>query len=80
MGQEILTTIEFAGRLKIGRSKLFEWMRDGVLVPGKHFVKIDRIVRFYWSDDILFTLEKPKAKTMTPKISNNKQPKLNWEY
>jgi hypothetical protein len=80
MSKEILTPIEFAERLKIGRSKLFEWMRDGVLVPGKHFVKIDRIVRFYWSDDILFTLEKPKEKTMALNVSSSKQPKLNWDY
>ena len=80
MIQEILTPEEFAQRLKIGRSTLFEWIRDGVLVPGKHFVKIGRVLRFSWNDDVLFSLEKPKAKILAPKINHSKLPKVNWDY
>jgi len=80
MAQEILTPEEFAQRLKIGRSTLFEWIRVGVLVPDKHFVKIGRILRFCWSDDVLLSLEKPTVHTKTTKINRRVQPKFNWDY
>jgi excisionase family DNA binding protein len=80
MAQEILTPEEFAQRLKIGRSTLFEWIRNGVLVPDKHFVKVGRILRFSWSDDVLFSLEKPKTQTKQTKNVRRQQSKVNWDY
>lgn len=56
MKHEILTPEEFAERLKIGRSTLFDWLQKGILVPGKHFLKVGRILRFIWSDDVVITL------------------------
>lgn len=84
MAQEILTPEEFAQRLKIGRSTLFEWIRNGVLVPGRHFVKIGRVLRFSWNDDVLFTLETEKEtskeQTKTPKKNRCQQSNINWNY
>lgn len=80
MGQEVLTTMEFAKRCKVGRTKVFQWIRDGVLVPGKHFIKVDRIIRFYWRDDILFSLEQPRVKAKAAKNNNRLLPKINLEY
>ena len=80
MAQEYLTPEEFAQRLKIGRSTLFEWIRNGVLIPDKHFVKVGRILRFGWSDDVLFTLGKPKTKAKSPKITPQPKAKINMEY
>lgn len=80
MGQEVLTTMEFAKRCKVGRSKVFEWIRDGVLVPGKHYIKVDRIIRFYWRDDILFSLEQPRRKVKASENNNRHLPKINLGY
>jgi len=80
MLHEILTPDEFAQRLKIGRTTLFEWIRNGVLVPGKHYVRIGRILRFLWSDDVLISLEMPKAKEKAEKYVHQKRSKINWGY
>lgn len=80
MGQEVLTTKEFAQRCKVGRTKVFEWIRDGVLVPGKHYFKVDRIIRFYWRDDILLSLEQPRVKARPSKNNNRQLPKINLDY
>ena len=86
MAIDILTPEEFAERLKIGRSTLFEWLRKGVLVPGEHYFKQGRILRFMWSDAVVATLleatrqpaapEKPQLR-QKPQPS---QPGINWEY
>ena len=73
MNKDILTPEEFAQRLKIGRSTLFDWIRSGILVSDVHFVKVGRIPRFGWSDDVLFTLKKPtKSKTNVPRSQQSK--------
>jgi predicted DNA-binding transcriptional regulator AlpA len=44
----VLTLEEFASLLKIGRSTVFEWIQKRILVPGKHFLKIEKTIRFRW--------------------------------
>ncbi|MFA7405199.1 MAG: helix-turn-helix domain-containing protein [Pelobacteraceae bacterium] len=84
MAQEILTAEEFAHRLKIGRSTLFEWLRNGVLETGVHYVKIGRILRFNWNEDVFSTLKTPQIQqTVSKKVSKKKlsqQSKIDWEY
>jgi excisionase family DNA binding protein len=73
MNKDILTPEEFAQRLKIGRSTLFDWIRSGVLASDIHYVKVGRVLRFVWRDDVLFTLKKPtKAKTNVPRSQQSK--------
>lgn len=73
MNRDILTPEEFAQRLKIGRSTLFDWIRSGILVSDVHFVKVGRVLRFSWRDDVLFTLKKPtKVKTNVPRSQQSK--------
>lgn len=84
MAQEILTAEEFAQRLKIGRSTLFEWIRNDVLEAGVHYVKVGRILRFNWNGEVFSTLKIPQIQLpITTKVSKNKhsqQSKIDWEY
>lgn len=94
MKQEILTTEEFARRLKIGRSSLFEWLRKGVLVQGRDYFKVGRVLRFVWSDDLIESLlansvsvsvEGGKLPSSVPPTRHTKQgnkstPSINWDY
>ncbi len=86
MAIDILTPEEFADRLKIGRSTLFDWLRKGILVPGKHYIKVGRILRFIWADDIVATLAEATRQPATPEKpqlrqkSQPSQPSINWEY
>jgi hypothetical protein len=94
--QEILTAEEFAQRLKIGRSSLFEWMRKGILIPGKHYFKLDRVLRFVWSETVITDLLQqtdtgsvaggnlPPAKLPVcqphGRRKGNSKPQINWDY
>ena len=56
---EQLTTFEivdiegFADRMGVSRTTVFEWIKVGVLQPGRHFIKIGRVIRFAWGERLL---------------------------
>lgn len=87
MTHEILTAEEFADRLKIGRSTLFDWMNKEILVSGKHYMKVGRVLRFVWSDDVVLTilerstatteLRQPASKIVKPVAAKNT---IDWDY
>lgn len=89
---ELLSPKEFVERLGISKSELHEWRAKGWLVPERHFIKIDSIVRYFWSESRLIEIHQncnrekntkvPKpAMTESPKsTSRGTTPQVNWEY
>ena len=81
---ELLTVEEFAERMKISRTTVFDWIRKGTLKSGRHFMKIGRVIRFEWGPELLQKLredcterqEKPLDHPM-PRHSGLKLKKLN---
>ncbi|MDG5466800.1 helix-turn-helix domain-containing protein [Deltaproteobacteria bacterium IMCC39524] len=53
---ELLTIEQFAHRLGISRTTVFEWMKSGDLIQGQHYLKINRIIRFPWGNDLIQSL------------------------
>lgn len=87
MTKEILTAEEFAERLKIGRSTLFDWLGKGILVPGKHYMKVGRVLRFVWSDEVVISLLELSAMAAQPRQVDSKKANpaaatnpINWDY
>lgn len=86
---ELLTVDQFAQRLQVSRATVFAWMHKQILVQGRHFLKIGRVLRFTWSDDLVSTLLQDSAQalpvvvpavrpvTLTRKKTGSS---LNWEY
>lgn len=50
---ELLTVEEFAERMKISRTTVFDWIRKGTLKIGQHYIKIGRVVRFEWGPELI---------------------------
>lgn len=51
---EMLTVQEFAERLKVGRSTVFNWLKEGLLCEGEHFLILPGgQKRFPWSKELL---------------------------
>lgn len=42
--QEILTPEQYAVKLQIGRSTLFNWLAQGILIEGEHYFRVGRIL------------------------------------
>lgn len=92
--RELLTPEEFAERLKIGRSTLFDWLGKGILVPGQHYFKVGRVLRFVWCNELIQSLlersvticvdgdlQTPVSKMInSTKSANKKKAGINWEY
>ena len=68
---ELITVEEFAEKLKIGRTTVFQWLKDGTLVQGKHFIKIGRVIRFQWPDVVdLIVMDNIKNPESEKKLRN----------
>jgi len=50
---EIINLEEFAKRMSVARTTVFDWIKKGKLLPGRHFFKIGRVIRFEWGPDLL---------------------------
>ncbi|NTV47772.1 MAG: helix-turn-helix domain-containing protein [Chlorobiales bacterium] len=86
---ELLTVEQFAQRLQVSRATVFTWIQKQILVQGRHFIKIGRVLRFTWSDDFIFILLQESAAavtvappTLSPAVVSHKKTgsSLNWEY
>lgn len=89
---DFLTVEQFAQRLQVSRTTIFEWLKTGNLVQGKHYFKIGRVLRFVW-DATLLLLDKTnkhtprrKAAPLPPRPKDRRrhsipsQPAINLDY
>lgn len=53
---EIITPEEFAERMKIGETTFWKWLNTGKLRPGRHFIQIDRVIRFPWCKELIWRI------------------------
>lgn len=53
---EPLCIDQYAKRLKVGRTTIFKWKKEGVLIPGRHFFKRGKTVRYIWARDLIMEL------------------------
>jgi predicted DNA-binding transcriptional regulator AlpA len=86
---ELLTVEQFAQRLQVSRATVFAWIQKQILVQGRHFLKIGRVLRFTWSDDFISILLQESAVAvavapppLSPVVVSRKKTgsSLNWEY
>ncbi len=82
---ELLPVDEYAERLKVSRSTIYEWRNRGKLLAGQHYIKIGRTVRYFWDADIFREIheinnQEPevKCKGSDKKIQPNSP--INFEY
>ncbi|RNC67302.1 MAG: hypothetical protein ED859_15250 [Desulfuromonadales bacterium] len=50
---EMIDLATFAERMGIAESTAWKWIRNGKLKPGRHFIKLDRIIRFAWGQELI---------------------------
>jgi hypothetical protein len=59
---ELLPVKEYAERFCVSRTTIFEWKKNGILIPGRHFIKIGRTLRFVWELNIIQELHESDFK------------------
>lgn len=89
---ELLTVDQFALRLTVSRTTAFEWLKNGILIQGKHYFKVGRILRFVWNEALLLSLgitgkttkEKKQHKAVRPtdnrRLHRSAAPSVNIDY
>lgn len=64
---KLLTIEAFAQRLGISRSTAYTWLAEGRLVQGIHVLRIGRIVRILWGEQLMeHLLQLSMEETRTP--------------
>ncbi len=86
---EVLTVDEFAERMKVCRTTIFQWMKDSILIQGEHFFKHKRVLLFLWCKEIIISFikrcspEEDNTETAiihkSNKVQNIKGSMVNWE-
>lgn len=83
---DLLTVEEFAEKLKVSRSTVFGWLKNGLLQEGKHYFRIGRIIRFVWDAGLFIGRAKPKNRKQFTRPAAERakrapsQPGINLEY
>lgn len=86
---DLLTVEEYADKLKVSRSTVFNWLKSGLLEEGKHYFRLGRIIRFVWDTGLLLKQKKKTEATRhfkPPKSTGEKtsripsQPGINLDY
>jgi hypothetical protein len=90
---EIIELATFAERMKVAETTVWKWIRNGRLRPGRHFIQIDRVIRFAWGAELIYRLHEDclsspeidendpagKENTSRHSVRNGQQP-LNLNY
>jgi excisionase family DNA binding protein len=50
---EMLSIEQFAAKMGVGRTTIYDWIKSGHLLPGRHYVKIGGTIRFPWGPELL---------------------------
>jgi len=58
---ELFKIDEFAHRLLVSRTTVFQWIKSGKLKAGYHFIKIGRCLRFFWELDVIRSLHENRV-------------------
>jgi len=53
---EFLTVEQFAERMGVSRSTVFNWLAAGVLQVGVHVIKQRNVIRILWNSELLSRL------------------------
>lgn len=75
---ELLTVEQFAVKMQVSRTTVFEWLKNGDLREGVHYFRIGRVLRFRWHEGLFFNNLKPRRQTKTKAAeapTQNKRPR-----
>ena len=61
---ELLPVGEYAKRFCVSRTTIFEWKKNGILIPGRHYFKICRTLRFVWCPEVISELHESNSQKM----------------
>lgn len=59
---ELLTVEEYSKRFCVSRTTVFEWKKSGILIPGRHYIKICRTLRFIWCYEVISELHESNSR------------------
>jgi hypothetical protein len=70
---EMLTVAQFAARMQVGETTVWSWIKTGRLEQGKHFIRIEKVIRFPWRQELIEKLMEDSRKEAERTLDPAKQ-------
>lgn len=83
---EMISVEEYARRMSVSRSTVFDWMAKGYLKEGQVYVRVGKTIRFFWSRESVAALACSTVSQERDSLecqdvpSGRKGPKLNLDF
>ncbi len=63
----LFTVEQFAELLRVSRTTVFHLLKIGELQEGVHYIRLGRVLRFRWHEELFFRKKAPQRKRDKPK-------------
>lgn len=80
---EMIGLLEFAQRMRVCANTIRNWIEDGRLTAGEHYLHVGRVYRFPWSLEFVEKLLKcvtPKPAPQRPKLKSRTANRAHIHY
>lgn len=83
---EMITLEEYARRMSVSRSTVFDWLTKGYMEEGRVYVRVGKTIRFFWSQESLAALaskhvsDEKKTDECPDFPKSRKGPQMNLDY
>ncbi|BBA70633.1 helix-turn-helix domain-containing protein [Geobacter sulfurreducens] len=73
MPMEMLSIEQFAAKMGVKRTTIYDWLKSGHLRSGRHYIRIGGTVRFPWGVELLQKLFEDSIEPTQPETHKDKE-------
>ncbi len=70
----MLSIEQFANKMGVRRTTVYEWLKSGHLVSGRHFIRIGSTTRFPWGPELVQKLFEDSLRPEQPEAMSIEEP------
>lgn len=65
---EMLSIDQFAAKMGVSRTTVYDWFKSGYLRPGRHYIKIGKTTLFAWGAELLQKLHEDSCERISEDV------------
>lgn len=70
---EMLSIDQFAAKMGVSRTTVYEWFKSGYLSPGRHYIKIGKTTLFAWGAELLQKLHEDSCDRVSEDVKSQNE-------
>lgn len=73
---EMLSIEQFATKMGVSRTTVYEWFKSGYLKPGRHYIKIGKTTLFAWGAELIQKLHEDSCERISEDVKSQQETEL----